>query len=62
MVRRMAGYRRFEEFGAAALLARLDRSARLLVNFFQPSFKLIRKERDAARVHRTYSAPRPRTT
>lgn len=32
-------------------------SARLFVNFFEPSFKLIRKERDGARVHKTYSAP-----
>ena len=39
------------------MLARLYCSARLFVNFFQPSFKLIRKERDGARVHKTYSAP-----
>ncbi|MGY3611307.1 ISNCY family transposase, partial [Bradyrhizobium sp. Lot11] len=57
VVRRMVGYRRFEGLEAAALLARLYRSARLFVNFFQPSFKLIRKERDGARVHKTYSAP-----
>lgn len=53
----MVGYRRFERLEAAALLAQLYRSARLFVNFFQPSFKLIRKERDGARVHKTYSAP-----
>lgn len=57
VVRRMVGYRRFEGLEAAALLAQLYRSARLFVNFFQPSFKLIRKERDGARVHKTYSAP-----
>jgi hypothetical protein len=57
VVRRMVGYRRFEGLEAASLLAQLYRSARLFVNFFQPSFKLIRKERDGARVHKTYSAP-----
>lgn len=57
VVRRMVGYGRFEGLEAAALLAQLYRSARLFVNFFQPSFKLIRKERDGARVHKTYSAP-----
>jgi hypothetical protein len=57
VVRRMVGYRRFEGLEAASLLARLYCSARLFVNFFQPSFKLIRKERDGASVHKTYSAP-----
>lgn len=42
---------------AAKLLAELYRSARLFVNFFQPSFKLIAKQRDGARVRKTYSAP-----
>ncbi|UWU67977.1 ISNCY family transposase [Bradyrhizobium sp. NC92] len=57
VVRRMVGYRRFEGLEAATLLAQLYRSARLFVNFFQPSFKLIAKQRDGARVHKTYSAP-----
>ncbi len=57
VVRRMVGYRRFEGLEAAALLAQLYRSARLFVNFFQPSFKLIGKERDGARVRKSYSAP-----
>jgi hypothetical protein len=57
VVRRMVGYRRFEGLEAATLLAQLYRSARLFVNFFQPSFKLIGKRRDGARVHKTYSAP-----
>jgi hypothetical protein len=57
VVRRMVGYRRFEGLEAATLLAQLYRSARLFVNFFQPSFKLIGKQRDGARVHKTYSAP-----
>ncbi len=53
----MVGYRRFEGLEAAALLAQFYRSARLFVNFFQPSFKLIGKQRDGARVHKIYSAP-----
>jgi hypothetical protein len=56
----MVGYRRFEGLEAAALLAQLYRSARLFVNFFQPSFKLIGKERDGARVRKSYSALCPR--
>jgi hypothetical protein len=57
VVRRMVGYRRFEGLEAAKLLAELYRSVRLFVNFFQPSFKLIGKERDGARVRKNYSAP-----
>jgi hypothetical protein len=57
VVRRMVGYRRFEGLEAATLLAELYRSARLFVNFFQPSFKLIAKRRDGARVRKTYSSP-----
>ncbi|OBP73535.1 integrase [Mesorhizobium loti] len=57
VVRRMVGYRRFEGLEAATLLAKLYRSARLFVNFFQPSFKLIAKQRDGARVRKTYSPP-----
>ena len=57
VVRRMVGYRRFEGLEAAALLAELYRSVRLFVNFFQPSFKLIGKQRDGARVRKSYSVP-----
>jgi hypothetical protein len=57
VVRRMVGYRRFEGLEAAALLAELYRSVRLFVNFFQPSFKLIGKQRDGARMRKSYSAP-----
>ncbi len=56
VVRRMVGYRRFEGLEAAALLAELYRSVRLFVNFFQPSFKLIGKQRDGAHVRKSYSA------
>jgi hypothetical protein len=57
VVRRMVGYRRFEGLEAAALLAELYRSVRLFVNFFQPSFKLIGKQRVGAHVRKSYSAP-----
>ncbi|TWA99003.1 hypothetical protein FBZ96_105682 [Bradyrhizobium stylosanthis] len=57
VVRRMVGYRRFEGLEAAKLLAKHYRSARLFVNFFQPPFKLMTKQRDGARVRKTYSAP-----
>ncbi|MEJ2480815.1 MAG: ISNCY family transposase [Acidihalobacter sp.] len=57
VVRRMVGYRRFEGLEAAAQLAQLYHSARLFVNFFQPSFKLISKQRDGAHVRKKYSAP-----
>ena len=40
IVRRAVGYRRYEGLEAAAALARLYRSLRLFVNFFQPSFKI----------------------
>ncbi|MHC2432662.1 hypothetical protein ACVMB0_000037 [Bradyrhizobium sp. USDA 4451] len=56
VVRRMIGYRRFEGLEAATLLAELYRSARLFVNFFQPSFKLIAKQRDGARVRNVQRA------
>lgn len=57
VVRRMVGYRRYTGIVAATELARLYRSARLFVNFFQPSFKLMEKTRDGARVSKRYHAP-----
>jgi hypothetical protein len=57
VVRHTVGYRRFEGLEAAAALARLYRSLRLFVNFFQPSFKLAEKSRDGAKVRKRYHAP-----
>jgi hypothetical protein len=57
VVRQAVGYRRFEGLEAAAALARLYRSLRLFVNYFQPSFKLAGKARDGARVRKRYHAP-----
>lgn len=58
IVRRMVGYGRLEGVAAAQSLARLYASTRLFVNFFQPSFKLIKKERVGARVRKQYAAPK----
>jgi len=57
IVRRIVGYRRFEGLEAAAGLARLYATARLYVNFFQPSFKLAEKERQGAKVRKRYHPP-----
>ena len=57
IVRRMIGYGRLEGIAAAESLARLYDSSRLFVNFFQPSFKLIKKERVGARVRKQYETP-----
>ena len=57
VVRRIVGYGRLEGVAAAESLARLYGSSRLFVNFFQPSFKLISKERVGARVRKQYQAP-----
>lgn len=57
MVRRIVGYRRLEGLEAASELAQLYATARLFVNFFQPSFKLAEKEREGGRVRKRYHAP-----
>ena len=57
VVRRMVGYRRYTGIAAATELARLYRDMRLYVNSFQPSFKLMEKTRDGARVTKRYHAP-----
>ncbi|MEE4380585.1 MAG: transposase family protein [Pseudomonadales bacterium] len=57
VVRRLVGHGRLEGLAAAESLARLYSSSRLFVNFFQPSFKLIKKERVGGRVRKTYSPP-----
>jgi hypothetical protein len=57
VVRRMVGYGRLEGNAAVAVLAELHESARLYVNFFLPSFKLISKSRDRAKVAKKYDTP-----
>jgi hypothetical protein len=57
VVRRLVGHDRLEGVAATGELGRLYASARLFVNFFQPSFKLAAKQRDGAKVSRQYHAP-----
>ena len=57
VVRRLVGYDRFEGAAATRILARLYGVARLYVNFFQPSFKLLSKSRDGSKVKKLYRAP-----
>lgn len=57
VIRRMVGYGRLEGVAAAESLARLYGSTRLFVNFFQPSFKLLSKERVGARMRKKYGTP-----
>src|SRR5215469_386503 len=57
VVRRLAGYGRLRGLAAAGPLQRLYESARLYVNFFQPSFKLASKQRSGAQVQKRYHPP-----
>jgi hypothetical protein len=57
IVRKMVGYARYEGLAAAGCLARFYAALRLFVNFFQPSFKLIEKRREGARVKKRYLRP-----
>jgi hypothetical protein len=57
VIRRMVGYGRLEGAQTAAVLNKLYTSARLFVNFFQPSFKLLSKIREGAKVIKKYHPP-----
>ena len=54
VVRRLIGYDRYEGLGAWRALIHLYEILRLYVNFFQPSMKLIEKQREGARVKKRY--------
>ncbi len=54
VVRRLVGYDRFEGYQAWQALTELYRVLRLYVNYFQPSLKLISKERKGAHVTKKY--------
>lgn len=54
VVRQLISYDRFASRAASAQLARVYQFARLHVNFFQPTEKLVTKTRHGARVHRVY--------
>lgn len=57
VVRRFVGYRRLSGLVAGQCLATLYRMMRLYVNYFQPSFKLLSKTREGAKVKKRYHKP-----
>lgn len=57
VVRRFVGYRRLSGLVAGQCLATLYKMMRLYVNYFQPSFKLLSKTRDGAKVTKRYHKP-----
>ena len=57
VVRRFAGYDRYSGRIAGQTMVHLYKAVRLHVNYFQPSFKLLEKIRDGARVIKRYSPP-----
>jgi hypothetical protein len=57
VIRRFVGYRRLSGLIAGQCLARLYEMARLYVNYFQPSFKLLSKTRDGAKIKKRYHKP-----
>jgi hypothetical protein len=57
VIRRMVGHDRLSGIVAGQALAQLLQVVRLYVNFFQPSFKLKERKREAGKVKRTYHPP-----
>jgi hypothetical protein len=57
VIRRFVGHARYSGPVAGQTLANLYENLRLYVNFFQPSFKLLRKHRVDGKVQKTYAKP-----
>jgi len=57
VIRRFVGYERFSGPIAGQAMAYLYKAVRLYVNYFQPSFKLLEKIREGAKVKKRYSKP-----
>jgi hypothetical protein len=57
VIRRFVGYHRLSGLIAGQCLARLYGMVRLYVNYFQPSFKLLSKTRDGAKIKKRYHKP-----
>ncbi len=57
VIRRFVGYERYSGSVAGQALAHLYAALRLYVNYFQPSFKLVEKTRDGAKVTKRYDKP-----
>jgi len=58
VVRKLAGYRRYDTDEELEILNKLYDSWRLMVNFFHPSVKLIKKERVGSKVKKVYDTPK----
>jgi len=58
IVRQLVGYERYESLSAYEALCALYEVVRLYVNFFQPSMKLVSKERVGRKVKKTYDQAR----
>lgn len=54
IVRKFIGYDRYDSIESWELLTQLYGTARYYINYFQPSAKLVSKERDGARVRKRY--------
>lgn len=57
-VRKVVGYERFDTTGELGLLREVYACLRLYKNFFQPTMKLVSKERVGGKIHRRYDKPR----
>jgi len=58
IIRRFVGHDRFSGPVAAQTLAQLYRAVRLYVNYFQPSFKLVEKNRIGGKIIKRYDTPK----
>jgi len=58
VVRRFVGYLRYDTQKELELLEKLYQKARLLVNFYYPSMKLVSKTRAGSKVRKRYDVPR----
>ncbi|HYU73683.1 MAG TPA: ISNCY family transposase, partial [Ktedonobacteraceae bacterium] len=54
IVRQLVGYERYESAAAFEALCALYEVVRLYINFFQPSMKLVSKERQGSKVKKRY--------
>jgi predicted transcriptional regulator len=58
VVRKLVGHERHSGARSLGVLTQLYQAARIYVNYFQPSMKLISKERTGAQVKRVYDVPK----
>ena len=58
VVRKLTGHERYTGLKAARILDQLYELARLYVNYFQPSMKLISRYREGGKVKKKYDAPK----